>query len=87
MPDSSPLTSGYGSVLIAVTPTLPTEPSRRLARQFTLMFAALITGAQRAISPSMRARNSAGLLPIGSINCAASFSRIAAVPIASTTSR
>ena len=43
-------------------PLLPTLPNRALTniRQFTLMFAALMTGAQRAISPSMRARNSAG---------------------------
>ena len=43
--------------------------------------------AHRAISLSIRTRNSAGLLPIGSINWAASLSRTAAVPIASTTSR
>ena len=87
MPDSSTLTSGYGSVLIARhSPRYQHNPLTNI-RQFTLMFAALMTGAQRAISPSMRARNSAGLLPTGSINCAASLSRIAAVPIASTTSR
>src|SRR5258708_4215026 len=72
MPDSSPLTSGYGSVLIAVTPHATTEPHanepNQAVRQFTLMFAALMTGAQRVISLSIRARNSAGLLPIGSIN-------------------
>ena len=38
------------------------------------MPAALMTGDQRAISPSICARNYAGLEPTGSINCVASFS-------------
>ena len=55
--------------------------------QLILMFAARITGVQRAMSASMRARNCAGELPIGSISWVASLSRIAGSVIASTTSR
>ncbi|GEM_PF-6311438 len=48
-----------------------------LRAQSSLMFAALITGAQRATSALMTARNCAGELPTGSMNWAASLSRIA----------
>src|SRR5262245_20249140 len=55
--------------------------------QLMRMFAAWITGAQRAISAAMWARNSAGELPTGSMNWAASLLRTAGVKIAVRTSR
>ena len=49
------------------------------------MFAASITGFQRAMSASMRARNSSGVVGIGSMIWAANFSRISGELSASTT--
>ena len=46
------------------------------------MSAALITGVQRAMSASTRARNCAGVVGIGDISCVASFSRMPGLVIA-----
>src|SRR5215471_1447093 len=51
------------------------------------IFAALITGDQRAMSASMRARNSSGEVGIGSINWALSLARMSGAVITSDTSR
>src|SRR5262249_29799290 len=55
------------------------------ASQLILRSSALMIGDQRARSASILARNCAGVVGIGSMNCVASFSRISGWPRAATT--
>jgi hypothetical protein len=58
---------GIARLLLSLVLEAPSHPLfvfvPHLCDEFTFTFAALITGAQRAILPWMRARNSAGVEP------------------------